>query len=742
MEWLFLASMFYLILISIMYFSKKKVISTDIKIYKAILIANIFGLFLDSYQLILSKSSANLTYLIFINKIFLIYVICWTSIFTLYILNIGKNEISKNNKQMIGTLLIIFILAVIFLPEVYKYTSNKTPYVTGPAVYCAYICVGILIVIMFISTIKKLIKVKNIKKIKFIPLICFSVLGTIGLIVQFLNPAILLTSPIETFITIMTYFFIENPDVKMIGELNIAKENAEKANRAKSDFLSSMSHEIRTPLNAIVGLSEDIKDRENCPEDMKEDLSDIVSASNTLLEIVGNIMDINKIESAKMEIIEIPYNFKEEISSLARVQRARIGDKQLELIIDIAEDIPYELIGDRGHVKQVVNNLLSNAIKYTEKGLVNLTVKCINQNDVCLLIISVKDTGRGIKAEDINKLFSKFERLGIERNTTTEGTGLGLAITKKLVEMMGGKINVESQFGRGSIFMVQLPQKIGTLSKPLSNLENDTKTSNKYSSKVDYSNKSILIVDDNKLNIKVARRSIEPLKFKKIDECYNGLECIEKIHGGFKYDVILLDIMMPKMSGETAIEKLKEIPGFITPVIALTADAVQGAEEKYKSMGFIDYVAKPFSKDQIQIKLDNIFLNEKVRDSIENDTINESRISEDFLTSQGIDVKAGLKEFKDLKTYKENLTDWLKVSDEKIMKIKQYKNAHDLINYCIEIGKLKIEAEHLGFNDLKDLSFKHEMSSKVGNSEYIDRTFYDLEQEFNRICSIIREYLQ
>ena len=503
---------------------------------------------------------------------------------------------NKKNKKILNIINIILTLLVLFMPLELKVTNDLNYMVTvGPAIVVTSIAAALaLICIFYIS-----LKYKKQLEGKLVPIVSLLVFFLIVLITRAIVPEFICLEFFANIALLLMMFTIENPDLKMIQELEEARKRADNANKAKSDFLSSMSHEIRTPLNAIVGLSEDMKDRDVCPDIMKEDLNDIIDASHTLLEIVGNIMDINKIESEKMEIVEVSYNFKEEISSLARVQSIRIKDKKIDYKINISEDIPYELIGDKQHVKEIINNLLSNAIKYTDEGIVSMNITCFNSNDICNLEIEVYDTGRGIKQEDLNRLYNKFDRLDVEKNSTIEGTGLGLAITKKLVELLKGTINVESEYGEGTKFNVIIPQKIGNnTSKDEQVITNNI---------IDYSDKKILIVDDNKLNIKVAKRNIEDLNFKEIDECYNGLECLEKIKNGKKYDIILMDIMMPTMDGEQVLKELKNIKDFDTPVIALTADAIAGSDEKYKNEGFVDYVSKPFNKDTIKLKIDSIF---------------------------------------------------------------------------------------------------------------------------------------
>jgi len=423
------------------------------------------------------------------------------------------------------------------------------------------------------------------------PILIYIFSSGIVLMIQNMYPELLLITALETFITFLMYFTIENPDLTMIKELNIAKEQAEKANKAKTDFLSSMSHEIRTPLNAIDGFSQLILEEKDIKV-IKEEARDIMNASQNLLEIVNGILDISKIEANKLEIVNVEYEPKKIFDELVKLTQARIGEKPLEFKINIAEDLPDYLNGDYVRLKQIVVNLLTNAVKYTKDGFIELNVSTVKKENVCRLIISVKDSGIGIKKDNIDKLFTKFERLDLEKNMTIEGTGLGLAITKKLVELMNGKIVVDSTYGKGSTFTVAIDQKI-------INKKKVKVVEAKVVKKLSVKGKTVLIVDDNLINLKVAARLLEGYKVKT--ECVSsGFECLKKIEEGNHYDLILMDDMMPKMSGVETFQKLKDNEEFNVPVVALTANAIAGMKENYLKIGFNDYISKPIDKKELE----------------------------------------------------------------------------------------------------------------------------------------------
>ena len=592
------ASIFYAILLVVVYFSKQRLNTLENKIYKALIVINLFSLVTDILSIITITHMDVIPITNYIvTRMYLAFALLWIFVFTLYIVVIASNMgQSKNGPNILQKLNYVFLVAyIVYLLLLFILPLNCANtatgiYTFGPGAYLSYGLSGLLILVELIAVI---IHIKNLKIIKILPMLLFFTFGILSIVIQISNPSILLISYMDTFITFLMYFTIENPDMRMIAQLNLAKEQADKANQAKSDFLSNMSHEIRTPLNAIVGFGQALSEEDLPPQAMSE-VKDIMMASDNLLEIVNGILDISKIESGKLEIINKDYSFKKIFDEVVTLAKGRLGEKPLEFRVAYDESIPPVLFGDYSRIKEIMINLLTNAIKYTHEGYIELKVSSVIKDDICRIIISVEDSGIGIKQENINKLFTKFERLGVEEHATIEGTGLGLAITKKLLDLMNGQIVVQSVYGKGSRFTVAIDQKISvghkledTASLDLTELET-----------MDFSSKKVLVVDDNVINLKVAHRLLQEYKVQ-ITEVQSGQAAIDLINAGNTYDLILMDDMMPKMSGVQTLQKLKTIPGFQMKVVALTANAITGMREKYLADGFDEYLAKPISKKEL-----------------------------------------------------------------------------------------------------------------------------------------------
>jgi len=580
-------SLFYSLLINIVYFSSKRLRSIENKIFEKIMLTNFVGVLLAIGSYFTIKNIDRFELLnTFVSKGYIIYLLTWLTLFSVYIFVIsikdGKDKKSEVNKiiNLFGILYLIFLIIIIIKP-LYYHNINGAIYSYGPSANVMYI---VSIVYITVWLIRLSTNIKRIRDKKYLPIFAFMGLGLVVMIIQKQHPELLLMTSMETFIVFLMYHTIENPDMQIIEEVHRAKEISDNANEEKNMFLYNMTNEIR-------GITKDIDySADNILEEVDNKKVDVLNIGNSAREIKNNtakfttmtneILDISQMDS-NIKIYNDKYNVKIIIKELVQIYKKKAEDKGISFRTNIASDIPPYLYGDSMGLKKALSIILDNSVKYTSSGFIDFDVSTIIKRDIARLVITVEDSGSGIKAEDLNKIFNKKvndnERLNIKYN---------LYNAKRLVILMGGTIIPSSVYGRGTTIKVVLDQKIADMDDAL----------DKYESV--YDKKSILLVDDNVSSGKIFTKMLKDTNIE-LSIVTSGKECLDKIRNKDKYDLILLDEDMEPLDGITVMRKLKEIRTFNTKTILLTKNNDYEYNDDYLEYGFDGYLLKPIDKDKL-----------------------------------------------------------------------------------------------------------------------------------------------
>ncbi len=641
-------------------------------------------------------SAANEYFINSLNMLNYLAIIVFAYGLYFYFLVIFKRPLQmwwRNFNLVIFTIYALFLALNMYNGWISLYHYDEGYYVHGPL----FFPVGNLIPI-FVYLLSVISYAYNARRLSFRyrrSLFIVILVVICGVIVQpMINGQVTVTGVFVSLALFILYLTVETEDYQLLVEANEilekAKKEAQRANEEKSVFLANMSHEIRTPLNAYLGLNEMIL-RESGDEQTLSYAKDMKSAGNALLSVVNDVLDISKIETGDMELVEHPYHFADLMGDIDIIISSRAQNKGLNFILDIQDGLPEYLVGDATKLQQVIINILNNSVKYTERGVVILAVRGNVVDNKLNMMMQITDTGVGILPKDLENLFDSFKRVDSEKNKKIEGTGIGLSIVKKILDMMGGEIRIHSNYGMGTQTYIGLTQEIYDASMTYQHRRMEiTEKAVEEETSFDVWSRSILIVDDNEMNLKVLEGLLSSSKAKVVSEP-GGAEALAVLKKK-KFDIVLTDAFMP-VDGETVLYEVKSNPNHInydTPFVVVTADALSSSEEKYLAMGFDDYICKPIELKRLKEVLKK-FLPEAVG---------------------YIDKNKAMDNFADETLYREVLKTFSTSAEDKINHIQSALDEKKWKDYVIFVHALKSNANTIGATELGDMAKELEAIGK------------------------------
>ena len=579
-------SILYIAFLNVIFLKKGHIKTFELDTFGKLITLNLIGILLEFGCIFTIKYSSSEILIEIVNRLFLLYLVTFVFLFSLYVFSISFDKANKKNNtlRMIIMLMYLFSVFLIFYLKLDIYNKNNIIYSYGPSTNVVYIISTICVILCFVSMIKNY---KELKSKKYLPLFVFIIGGSVVALIQKINPALTLATSMEAYLLMIMYHTIENPDMKILEEVHRAKEISDNANEEKTMFLYNMTNEIRNITKDIDYSADDILDETSNKKVDVEVINDaareIKGSTAKFTTMTNEILDINSIDSASIKVYNDKYNVKLIIKELVTVYSKKCNVKNIDFRPSIASDIPEYLYGDSVGLKQVLDIILDNSVKYTSSGYIEFNVNAIIKNNIARLIITVEDSGTGMKADDIIKVFNKKN----DRNEDSLNLNNNLYNAKALITLMGGTIIPSSNYGNGTTMKIVLDQKI---------VEEANEKYNKYESF--YDEKKILLVDDNISTEKIISKLIRDTNIK-LDYVSLGKEALDKIRGKEKYDLILLDEVMDPLDGVTVMKKFKDIRNFKTNVILLTRNNEYEYNEEYLKYGFSGYLLKPISKDKL-----------------------------------------------------------------------------------------------------------------------------------------------